>query len=145
MMPNSPIQFRIYPQAGASIQQELDLGELQALFQMAAFWAQDRSLEDLATAIAHSKPICTAWERDRLVGFARATADGVYRGTIWDVVVHPDLQSQGIGRKLVETLLSHPHLSRVERVYLMTTHQEKFYERVGFERNSSTTMVIYRG
>jgi N-acetylglutamate synthase-like GNAT family acetyltransferase len=78
-----------------------------------------------------------------MIGFARATSDGIYRATIWDVVIHPDYQGGGLGRKLVQTVLSHPLMCRVERVYLMTTHQQKFYERIGFEYNASTTMVLY--
>lgn len=54
-----------------------------------------------------------------------------------------DYRGTGLGRKLVETVLSHPRMSRVERVYLMTTHQQRFYERIGFECNSTTTMVLY--
>ena len=80
---------------------------------------------------------------DRLIGFSRATSDCVYRATIWDVIVHPEFQGSGIGRKLVETILTHPRVSRVERVYLMTTHKQRFYERIGFEVNTTTTMVLY--
>ena len=94
-------------------------------------------------AIANSDPVITAWDRDCLIGFARATSDGVYRAVIWDVVIHPEYQGAGLGRKLVQTVLSHPKLNRVERVYLMTTHQQKFYERIGFEPNASTTMVLH--
>ena len=122
---------------------QIDLNQLQALFQAAAFWAQDRQIEDWAIAIANSNPVISVWDRERLVGFARATSDGIYRATIWDVVVHPDYQGAGLGSKLVETVLSHPRMSRVERVYLMTTHQQRFYERIGFQRNSSTTMVLH--
>jgi ribosomal protein S18 acetylase RimI-like enzyme len=121
----------------------IDLNELQTLFQITAFWARDRRLEDLAIALSHSKPIVSAWDGDRLIGFARATSDGVYRATIWDVIIHPDYQGAGLGRKLVETVLMHPHVNRVERVYLMTTNQQKFYERIGFEVNSTTTMVLF--
>jgi ribosomal protein S18 acetylase RimI-like enzyme len=122
---------------------EIDLHQLQDLFQVTAFWAQDRRPEDWAIALANSKPIVTAWDDERLIGFARATSDGVYRATIWDVVIHPDYQGAGLGRKLVETVLMHPHVNRVERVYLMTTNQQKFYERIGFEINSTTTMVLF--
>lgn len=122
---------------------EIDLKELQELFNAAAFWAQDRKIEDLAIAIANSEPAISVWDGDRMIGFARATSDGIYRGTIWDVVIHPDYQGAGLGRKLVQTVLSHPRMSRVERVYLMTTRQQKFYERIGFEHNASTTMVLY--
>ncbi|BAU14366.1 N-acetylglutamate synthase family acetyltransferase [Leptolyngbya sp. NIES-3755] len=122
---------------------QIDLVQLQALFQVAAFWAGDRKTEDLAIAIKHSDPVISAWDGDRLIGFARATSDGVYRATIWDVVVHPDFQGAGLGRKLVQTVLSHPHVSKVERLYLMTTNQQEFYKRIGFEVNQTTTMVYF--
>lgn len=138
------IQFCVQGEASQEVcARSLDLRQLQDLFQVTAFWAQDRRLEDWEIALANSKPIVTAWDSDRLIGFARATSDGIYRATIWDVVVHPDYQGAGLGRKLVETVLTHPHVNRVERVYLMTTHQQQFYERIGFEVNSSTTMVLF--
>jgi len=129
------IQFREGP---------IDFEQLQTLFNVAAFWAKNRQIEDLKVAIANSKPVITAWEQDQLIGFARATSDGVYRATIWDVVIHPDYRGAGLGRKLVQTVLSHPHIANVERVYLMTTHQQTFYERIGFQVNSSTTLVLNR-
>lgn len=124
-------------------QRNVDLPQLQALFQVAAFWAKDRRVEDLAVAIANSDPVITAWDHDVMIGFARATSDGIYRATVWDVVIHPDYQGAGLGRKLVETVLSHPKMSRVERIYLMTTHEQSFYQRIGFEPNASTTMVLH--
>lgn len=119
------------------------LHQLHGLFQVAAFWACDRSPEAMAIAIAHSNPVVVAWDGPRLIGFARATSDGVYRATVWDVVIHPEYQGAGLGRRLVETVLAHPHVNRAERVYLMTTHQQAFYERIGFQTNATTTMVLF--
>ncbi len=132
-----------------------DWVQLHALFQEAAFWAKDRTLEDLKIAVAHSSPVISVWDcspplesypetLNRLIGFARATSDFIYRATIWDVVIHPDYRGEGLGGKLLQTLLAHPHLNRVERVYLMTTHQQTFYEHMGFIQNSSTTMMLYQ-
>ncbi len=122
---------------------QINYHQLQDLFRLGAFWAQDRKIEDWEVAIANSEPVISVWDDERLIGFARATSDGIYRATIWDVVIHPDYQGAGLGRKLVETVLSHPRMNRVERVYLMTTHQQRFYERIGFECNSTTTMVLH--
>ena len=122
---------------------KIDLHQLQALFNSAAFWAQERKIEDLEIAIANSDPVISVWDGERMIGFARATSDGIYRATIWDVVIHPDYRSAGLGRKLVETVVSHPQVNRVERVYLMTTHQQRFYKRIGFEENETNTMVLY--
>ncbi|MDZ8055228.1 MAG: GNAT family N-acetyltransferase [Aulosira sp. ZfuVER01] len=122
---------------------EIDLDQLQQLFNLSAFWAQGRSIEDLSIAITNSDPVISLWDGEQLVGFARATSDGIYRATIWDVVIHPEYRGRGLGSKLVETVLSHPRMRWVERVYLMTTHQQEFYEKIGFQSNTSTTMVLY--
>ena len=134
----SHIQFRYTESLAGN-----DLNKLRNLLNHSAFWAADRSPEELAIAIRHSCPVVTAWSGSDLIGFARATSDGIYRAAIWDVVIHDDYQGAGLGRKLVETVLGHPHVSSVERVYLMTTNQQHFYERVGFEVNDTTTMVLY--
>jgi N-acetylglutamate synthase-like GNAT family acetyltransferase len=124
---------------------DIDINQLQKLFNVATFWAKERSIEDLEIAIANSEPVVTVKDGEnleKLIGFARATSDGIYRATIWDVVIHPEYQGSGLGSKLVETVLSHPRMSRVERTYLMTTHQQKFYEKIGFQANSTTTMIL---
>ncbi len=120
----------------------VDLYKLQALLNKSAFWAIDRRIEDLRIAVDRSEPVVSAWDEEKLVGFARANSDGVYRATIFDVVVDCDYQRLGLGRKLVETVLAHPCMSRVERIYLTTTHQQSFYERLGFVTNDSTTMRL---
>lgn len=122
---------------------KVDLPQLQELLNASAFWARGRSLEDLRIAIAHSSPVFSAWKGRRMIGFARATSDRVFRATIWDVVVHPGFQGIGLGRKLISRVFSHPYVRCVERVYLMTSHQQHFYRRLGFEANPTTTMVAW--
>lgn len=122
---------------------QINLQELQDLFNISAFWAKERRIEDLKIAIDNSEPVISLWDETKLIGFARATSDCIYRATIWDVIIHPDYRGSGLGSKLVETVLSHPRINPVERVYLMTTHQQQFYEKIGFQRNSTTTMVLY--
>ncbi len=120
----------------------VDFRQLQELFKISAFWARERTIEDLEVAIANSNPVITVWDGKKLIGHARATSDVVYRATIWDVVIDPDYRGTGLGRKLVQTVLAHPRVSNVERVYLMTSLQQKFYEHIGFELNLSTTLVL---
>ncbi len=122
---------------------KVDIPQLVALFNSAAIWAKNRKIEDLEIAIANSNPVVSVWDNQTMIGFGRATSDSVYRGTIWDIVVHPKYQGAGLGRKLVETILSYPRMSHVEKVYLMTTYQQNFYKRIGFEYNQSTTMILH--
>lgn len=135
-MTDTPIQFCEDPE-------KIDIVALQNLLNLCAFWAEGRSQEGLEIAIANSNPVITVWEGERLIGFSRATTDCVYRATIWDVVIHPEYRGIGLGSKLVETMLAHPRINGVERVYLMTTYQQEFYKQIGFQENQTTTMVIY--
>jgi N-acetylglutamate synthase-like GNAT family acetyltransferase len=122
--------------------EKVDLIQIQELLNTSAFWARDRNIEDLEIAIDNSDPVITIWDGSRIIGFARATSDAIYRAAIWDVVIHPEYRGAGLGRKLVETVLAHPRVNRVEKVFLTTTHQQSFYERIGFVRNKSTTMIL---
>ncbi|VEP17146.1 GCN5-related N-acetyltransferase [Hyella patelloides LEGE 07179] len=121
----------------------IDLDKLQELLTLSSFWAKNRRIEDMATAISNSNPVVTVWDNERLIGFARATSDGIYRAAIWDVVIHPDYRGYGLGCKLVETVLTHPIVNKVERVYLTTTNHKSFYQRIGFQPNTTTTMVLH--
>ncbi len=119
-----------------------EINQVQTLFNQETFWAQGRDSDQLRKSLLGSDVVVTAWFEAELIGLARALSDGVYRATIWDVVVAADYRGLGIGKKLIKTLLTMPEL-QVERIYLMTTHHQAFYHRLGFQPNSSTTMVMF--
>jgi hypothetical protein len=138
LMDCSNIQFKYTDRLS---EQELD--QLIGLFQAAAFWAKDRTREEMGHRRCPQLPDCD--------GLGWRSHDWLYPGHLRRrISCHrlgcgdfASLSGGGLGRKLVETLVSHPHMSRVERIYLMTTYQQGFYQRIGFEENQSTTMVLY--
>ena len=109
------------------------LFKLQRLLNQHAFWAQGRSIAELRRMLRGSAAVVSLWQGKRLVGFGRANSDGIYRAVLWDVVIPEDLQGKGLGRLLVEALMTSPELRDVERVYLMTTNSSGFYKQLGFE------------
>ncbi|KAH0459583.1 hypothetical protein IEQ34_012397 [Dendrobium chrysotoxum] len=44
-------------------------------------------------------------EQKQLIGMARATSDHAFNATIWDVLVDPSYQGQGLGKALVEQVV----------------------------------------
>ncbi len=42
---------------------------------------------------------------EELIGMARATGDHAFNATIWDVLVDPEYQGQGLGKALVEQMV----------------------------------------
>ncbi|MED3654599.1 GNAT family N-acetyltransferase [Heyndrickxia sporothermodurans] len=69
----------------------------------------------------------------RVIGFGRGMSDGVFNAAIYDVIVHPDFQKQGIAKQIMEYLLD--KLSNVSCVHLIsTTGNEGFYKRLGLKK-----------
>jgi len=56
---------------------KIDLVQLLELYKNTAFWAQNRTLEDVKIAIINSNPVVSIWDNQRLIGSARATSDGI--------------------------------------------------------------------
>ena len=108
--------------------------DLQALLQHAP-WARGRTVEEIRIMLDNTYYHFSAWDGQRLVGFARVLTDRIYRATLWDVVVHPDYQKRGVGEELMNRVLSHPVLSRVEKFWLNTRDKFGFYEKFGFVRS----------
>ena len=48
-----------------------------------------------------------------LIGMARCTSDHAFNATIWDVLVDPEYQGQGLGRALVEQMVGGAASGRV--------------------------------
>ena len=116
--------------------------KLQRLFRKHAFWAEQRSTEDLRRMLRGSPVVVSLWRGKRLVGFGRASSDGIHRAVLWDIVVAGDLQGRGLGRQVVEALLDSPRLRQVERVYLMTTNSAGFYRQLGFSSAETQQLLI---
>ena len=127
---------------GPKLRPSRGLLKLRRLLDKHAFWAQGRSRQQLREMLKGSQVVVSLWRGKRMVGFGRANSDGIYRAVLWDVVVAGDLQGRGLGRRVVEALLASPKLREVERVYLMTTNSNGFYEQMGFRIVSSQHLLI---
>ncbi|WP_322773943.1 GNAT family N-acetyltransferase [Synechococcus sp. CBW1107] len=118
------------------------IGQLQVLLDAHSFWAQGRSIRQLRRMLRSSQAAVTVWEDRRLIGFGRATSDGVFRAVLWDVVVADGFQGRGIGRRLVECLLKAPLVAATERTYLMTTNSGGFYGQLGFKNDHRQQLLL---
>lgn len=120
----------------------LRIAQVQALFNANSFWARGRSRTALMRMLLGSCSVVSAWQAGRLVGLGRATSDGVFRAVLWDVVVAAEHQGQGLGRRIVRSLLSYRAVVAAERVYLMTTNSSGFYEKLGFKSQHGQQLLV---
>ena len=89
------------------------------------------------TALDNALYKVIAYDGDTAVGMTRVVGDGGYVYFICDVIVRPSYQSQGLGRRLIETTLSWLETQvgpgETIMVNLMSAMgKEKFYEKLGF-------------
>lgn len=109
-----------------------------------ADWSQGRTLEETRSMLLHTDLAISAWDGSRLVGFGRVLTDYVYRASIWDVIVHREYQGKDIGKQIMNQILTHPSLQRVELFWLCTRTRQSFYAALGFSDKEQTGMVWSR-
>jgi aralkylamine N-acetyltransferase len=123
------------PQIIFSTEKDIDFYELEELCDRVG-WAR-RPLRKVKKAIEHSFLVVSMWEvtgkKRRLIGFARATSDHAFNATIWDVVVDPKFQSQGLGKAMMKYAISQLRSADISNITLFADPQVvKFYQRLGF-------------
>lgn len=118
-----------------STDREIDLYELEELCD-AVGWSR-RPLRKVKRAIDNSFCVISMYEQrgefKQLIGFARATSDHAFNATIWDVVVHPEFQNKGLGRAMMDRMISELRAADISNITLFADPQVvTFYQRLGF-------------
>jgi GNAT superfamily N-acetyltransferase len=61
--------------------------------------------ETLQGHLTGSRWVVSAWDGERLIGFARAISDGVTNAYVGSVMVHGDYRRRGVGRAMILRLV----------------------------------------
>ncbi|KAL0450882.1 UNVERIFIED_CONTAM: putative LRR receptor-like serine/threonine-protein kinase [Sesamum latifolium] len=104
-----------------------------------------RPLSKLAAALKNSYIVATLHSiskpageegngQKKLIGMARATSDHAFNATIWDVLVDPSYQGQGLGKALIEKLIRALLQRDIGNISLFADSQVvEFYRNLGFQ------------
>ena len=106
--------------------------DLEDLF-LSVGWSSGHFPDKFQIAMRNFETVISAWDGDNLVGMICAMDDGIMTAYIHYLLVRPDYQDKGIGRKLV---------SRVKEIYedylrivvVGYDDEVQFYENCGFEK-----------
>ncbi|XP_028097833.1 acetyltransferase NSI isoform X2 [Camellia sinensis] len=136
--PDGSIEQIIFSSGG-----DVDVYDLQALCDKVG-WPR-RPLSKLAAALKNSYMVAALHsirkspgaefdDQKKLIGMARATSDHAFNATIWDVLVDPNYQGQGLGKALVEKLIRALLQRDIGNITLFADSQVvEFYRNLGFE------------
>ena len=96
-----------------------------------SYWAGERSRETIERSIEHS--LCFGvYQNGEQVGFARCVTDFATMFWLADVILDERVRGQGLGKALVDTILSHEQLQGLVGT-LATRDAQGLYQRFGFE------------
>ena len=122
----------------------LDIDAIHA-FLSRSFWAEKIPKKTVAKSIRNS--LCFGlFDRRKQIGFARVVTDRATFAYLCDVYVLEEYRAQGLGKWLIETVMSHPDLQGLRRFQLVTRDAHGLYKRFGFDAPSSPSrhMEIFR-
>lgn len=110
-----------------------ELDEVLSLYSAVGWKNYVERADILESAFSVSLCVLGAFDEEKLIGFIRAVGDGLTIVFIQDIIVSPEYQRRGIGKKLVETILE--KYRGAYQIQLLTDNTEKtkaFYRSVGF-------------
>jgi GNAT superfamily N-acetyltransferase len=124
---------------------ESQVEDLHRLYQN-EWWSRDRTLDATRRMLAAAEIfIALGDESGRLAAFARVLSDYVFKAFIFDVMVVPEHRGSGLGAALMDSILGHPRLARVEHFELYCRPDlVSFYERWRFFEVSPDLRLLRR-
>jgi ribosomal protein S18 acetylase RimI-like enzyme len=97
---------------------------------------------NLQEAIQNSTYVVTAWCGEKMVGLVRCISDDVSIFYLQDILIHPDYQRQGVGKKLMLKCLE--RFEHVRMKVLLTDDEERqriFYESLGYKNTKDLKKI----
>lgn len=93
------------------------------------------SEKELENALKNSWYTYSAYDGDRLIGFGRLISDGIIHALILDLIILPEYQSKGLGKKILEQLVNKCKTYQIRDIQLFSAKDKAgFYEKSGFTR-----------
>ncbi len=135
-----PVEVRLVP--------DWDPGAVISLYRAAGWWREEWDPSGISPLIRGSTVFVVAVEREtgRTVGMGRIISDGVSDGYIQDLVVHPEFRRSGVGRRIVEVLVSWAEEAGLLWVGVIAEPgAEGFYRSLGFGLMEGYTPLLLTG
>lgn len=107
-----------------------------------SYWAQTRSKAIIEKSIANSICFGVFTQENKQVGFARVITDFAVFAWLLDVFIIEDHQGKGLGKMLMQEIMSNNDFSDIRRWGLGTDDAHGLYEKFGFTPLSNPAKMM---
>jgi len=114
-----------------SLKKTVNYDGLVKLFNQAGWSDKTSDLDRLQLMVENSQIVVTAWDEEKMIGFARCVTDYVYNGQINNVIVDQEYRGRGIGKGLVSIILADS--KKVTYILRGDPDNIDFYKQIGFK------------
>ena len=113
----------------------INVDEFNYLFDEVGWGSHDYEVSE--QALNNNVYSVSIYDNDKIIGYGRIIGDGIIYLYIHDIMVHPNYQGQGIGKQIMEKLVSKINEIKKKNPYLRaylgaSIGKEDFYKKCGF-------------
>lgn len=107
-------------------------------------WSDNIPFDRVKTSIDNSLNF-GLFHNNKQIGFARVISDFSTIAYLGDIYVLDTYRGQGLSKKLMDAVISHPNLQGLRRWILLTSTADWLYEKYGFAKlpNPEVYMELY--
>ena len=114
--------------------------ELEKLI-LSVEWSSGKFPQKLVAAMRGYDFVYSARDEGRLAGLACAMDDGVMTAYVHYLLVLPEYQGRGIGRRLADAVREH-YADYLKIVLVASPEKESFYSKLGYKVAGGTPMSL---
>lgn len=112
-------------------QEDLNVDVVFDFLSNVSYWSRGIPREVVVKSIKNS--LCFGlFKDDKQIGFGRVVTDRATFAYVADVFIFEEYRTEGLGKWLVECMLSHPDLANLRRWLLATADAQGLYRQYGF-------------
>jgi GNAT superfamily N-acetyltransferase len=109
----------------------IDREVVHGYLSLQSYWAAGRTMHTVEKSIENSLCFGVYDADGRQAGFGRVITDYATFGWLCDVFILDGHKGRGLGKWLVQTIVSHPELQGLKRIHLATRDAHELYGRYG--------------
>jgi N-acetylglutamate synthase-like GNAT family acetyltransferase len=123
---------------------KLDIVAIHDFLSKHSGWSDNIPYERVKTSIDNSLNF-GLFHKGKQIGFARVISDFSTIAYLGDIYILDEFRGQGLSKKLMDTVMTHPNLQGLRRWILLTSTADWLYEKYGFTKlpNPEVYMELY--